>query len=195
MHALGLVAHFDVPDTENHIPSRRLVEALNCRLPGEIRILAAARTGHAFHARFGATTKQYRYQVWNAPVMNPLMIRDSWHVPQVLDETAMQLAAAHFIGRHDFRAFTSRRDGALGESTRTMTRCELLVDGPSITFVLEADGFLYKMCRAVVGTLVRVGRGQMSPSEITELLSQTAGRTRGVNAPAHGLILWKVSYL
>ncbi len=194
MHALGLVAHFDVLETENHIPARRLAEALNSCLPGEIRILSAARTCHAFHARFGATSKQYRYQVWNAPVMNPLRIRDSWHVPQVLDESAMHTAAAQFIGRHDFCAFTSWRDGTLGDSTRTMTRCEILVDGPSITFVLEADGFLYKMCRAVVGTLVRVGRGQMSPNEITELLIQATGRTRGVNAPAHGLILWKVSY-
>lgn len=194
MHALGLVAHFDVPSTENRIPARRLAEALNSRLPSEIRVLSAARTCNAFHARFGATAKQYRYHVWNAPVMNPLRLRDAWHIPHALDENAMQAAASVFVGRHDFRAFTSRRDGTLEDSTRTMSRCEILLEKPSITFVLEGDGFLYKMCRAIVGTLVRVGRGQMSPEEITELLSRGAGRTRGVNAPAHGLILWKVSY-
>jgi tRNA pseudouridine38-40 synthase len=194
VHALGMVAHFDVPAEENRIPARRLAAALNARLPREIRILSAARTCHAFHARFGATSKQYRYQVWNAPVMNPLVLHQAWHVPQHLDLTCMRVAAAHLTGRHDFRAFTSSRDGTLTDSTRSLTRCEILADGPLLTFILEGDGFLYKMCRAIAGTLVRTGRGLMTPEQVGELLRQGAGRTSGINAPAHGLILWKVSY-
>ncbi len=194
VHALGLVAHFDVAAAENRIPSRRLAAALNTRLPREIRILSAARTCHAFHARFGASSKQYRYQVWNAPVINPLLQHQAWHVPQELDLTTMREAAAHLTGRHDFRAFTSKRDGILTDSIRTLARCEILADEPLHTFILKGDGFLYKMCRSIVGTLVRCGRGLMTPDEIRRLLKPGAGRTRGVNAPAHGLILWKVSY-
>jgi len=194
VHALGLVAHFDVPTAEARIPARRLAAALNTRLPREIRILSAARTCHAFHARFGATSKQYHYQVWNAPVMNPLLLQQAWHVPQDLDLTSMREAAAHLTGIHDFRAFTSSRDGTLTDSRRTLTRCEIRSQAPLLTFILQADGFLYKMCRAIVGTLVRTGRGLMMPDEIGTLLKEGAGRTPGINAPAHGLILWKVSY-
>lgn len=194
VHALGLVAHFDLSAAEARIPARRLVAALNTRLPQEIRILTAARTCHAFHARFGATSKQYRYQVWNAPVMNPLLQQQAWHVPQDLDLRTMREAAAYLTGRQDFRAFTSRRDGTLTNSTRTLTVCEIRSQGPLLTFILQGDGFLYKMCRGIVGTLVRTGRGLMTPEEVRGLLKENAVRTRGMNAPAHGLILWKVSY-
>ena len=189
-----MVAHFDVPAAENRIPARRLAAALNARLPQEIRILTAARTCHAFHARFGATSKQYRYQVWNAPVMNPLLQPQAWHVPQALDLATMREAAANLTGRHDFRAFTSRRDGILNDSTRTLTHCEIRADGPLLTFILQGDGFLYKMCRGIVGTLVRCGRGMNSPENVKKLLDKNSTQTRGMNAPAHGLILWKVSY-
>lgn len=194
VHALGLVAHFDIPAVENRIPSRRLAAALNTRLPREIRILSAARTCHAFHARFGATSKQYRYQVWNAPVMNPLLQHQAWHVPQDLDLATMREAAAYLTGRHDFRAFTSKRDGMLKDSIRTLKRCEILADGPMLTFILQGDGFLYKMCRGIVGTLVRCGRGITAPDIVKNLLGKNSARTCGMNAPAHGLILWKVSY-
>jgi tRNA pseudouridine38-40 synthase len=194
VHALGLVAHFDVPASEARIPARRLAAALNSRLPREIRILTAARTCHAFHARFGATSKQYRYQLWNAPVINPLLQHQAWHVPQDLALSIMCEAAAHLTGRHDFRAFTSKRDGMLTDSIRTLTRCEIQAEGPLLTFILQGDGFLYKMCRAIVGTLVRCGRGMMTSEDVKNLLEGKTGRTRGMNAPAHGLILWKVSY-
>lgn len=194
VHAMGLVAHFDVRAEENRLPTQRLAAAINARLPGKIRILSAARTCHAFHARFGATSKQYRYQIWNAPVMNPLLENQAWHVPQALDLAAMRAAATFLTGRHDFRAFTSRRDGNLTDSMRTLTRCEILSDGPLLTFILQGDGFLYKMCRGIVGTLVRCGRNMMTGEDVKKLLEPNAGRTRGMNAPAHGLILWKVSY-
>jgi tRNA pseudouridine38-40 synthase len=194
VHALGLVAHFDVPENEVRLPARRLAAALNALLPPEIRILSAARTCQSFHARFGATSKQYRYQVWNHPVMNPLLHQRAWHVPQALDIGKMREAAPYLTGTHDFRAFTSRRDGTLADSTRTLTRCEIRRSGALLTFILRGDGFLYKMCRGIVGTLVRTGRGQMTPDDVRQLLADPTIRTRGANAPAHGLVLWKVSY-
>jgi tRNA pseudouridine38-40 synthase len=194
VHALGLVAHFDVPENEARIPARRLAAALNALLHPEIRILSAAHTCQSFHARFGATSKQYRYQVWNHPVMNPLLHQRAWHVPQELDLVQMREAAACLTGTHDFRAFTSRRDGTPAASTRTLTRCGIRRSGALLTFILQGDGFLYKMCRGIVGTLVRTGRGLMTPDEVRSLLADPATRTRGVNAPAHGLVLWNVSY-
>lgn len=194
VHALGLVAHFDLPENEARIPARRLAAALNALLPQEIRILSAARTCHSFHARFGATSKQYRYQIWNHAVMNPLLHQRAWHVPQELDLVKMREVAAILTGTHDFRAFTSRRDGALADSTRTLARCEIRRSGALITVILQGNGFLYKMCRGIVGSLVRTGRGLLTSDEVQELLCNPTIRTRGANAPAHGLILWKVSY-
>ena len=187
VHARGMVAHFDVPVAEARQTAGRLVAALNALLPEDIRVLSAARTCESFHARFGATSKQYRYQIWNHPVMNPLLLQRAWHVPQPLDVAAMREAAALLVGRHDFRAFTSRRDGLLGDSFRTMRRCEIRRAGPLVTIILEADGFLYKMCRGITGALVQVGRGNLSASGNSECRP-------GLNAPAHGLTLWKVSY-
>jgi tRNA pseudouridine38-40 synthase len=194
VHALGLVAHFDLPENEATMPARRLVPSLNTLLPADIRILSAARACASFNARFGATSKQYRYQIWNAPVMNPLLHGRAWHVPQELDLETMRDAASLFCGRHDFRAFTSRRNGQLNESSRVLTRCEIRKSGPLLTFIIQGDGFLYKMCRGIVGTLVKTGRGQMTGSEVNELLINPEMHADKLNAPAHGLILWKVSY-
>ncbi len=194
VHALGLVAHFDLPENETSMPARRLTPALNALLPADIRILSVARTCASFHARFGATSKQYRYQVWNAPVMNPLLHGRAWHVPQELNLEAIRKASSLFCGRHDFRAFTSRRDGDLTESSRVITRCDIRKSGPLLTFIIQGDGFLYKMCRGIVGTLVKTGRGLMTSSEVEGLLINPASHVGRLNAPAHGLILWKVSY-
>jgi tRNA pseudouridine38-40 synthase len=194
VHALGLVAHFDLPENEATMTARRLAPTLNALLPADIRILSAARTCASFHARFGATSKQYRYQIWNASVMNPLLQGRAWHVPQELDLTDMRMAASMLCGRHDFHAFTSRRDGQLTESSRVLTRCAIRKTGPLLTFMIQGDGFLYKMCRAIVGTLVKTGRGTITSSDVEELLKNPASYAGRLNAPAHGLILWKVSY-
>lgn len=194
VHARGLVAHFDIPAADCRLPVEKLASILNGRLPASVRVLASRRVASSFHARFGAISKEYRYQIWNAPVMNPLLHRSAWHVPQPLDSAAMARAASILMGTHDFRAFTSRREGTLGSSIRTVTCCSVRKSGSMVTWVIEADGFLYKMCRGLVGTLVRIGSGRMDPEEVRDLLQNPQQRTPGVNAPAHGLILWKVSY-
>ena len=187
-------AHFDLPESGPRLPGHCLVAAINALLPSDIRILSAARTCQAFQARFGATSKEARDQIWNAPVMNPMLLGHAWHVPQELDLTAVREAAALLLGHHDFRAFTSRRDGNLTEPTRTLTRCDVHDNGLLLTFIIEGDGFLYKMCRGIVGTLVKTGRGQMTCSEVKELLIHPATHLGKLNAPAQGLVLCKVSY-
>lgn len=194
VHAFGLVAHFEVPLEEFKMPPRHLPLAINALLPDDVRVRSAVQMPTSFHARFDAIGKQYRYQVWNHAVMNPLLRSQAWHVPRALDVEAMREAAAHFIGRHDFRSFTANRGDVLEDGVRTLTRCEVRKVGARITFLIEGGGFLYKMCRGIVGTLVQIGYGKYPPSEVKEMLAREDRRVAGMNAPAHGLVLWKVFY-
>nr|WP_226895547.1 tRNA pseudouridine(38-40) synthase TruA [Luteolibacter marinus] len=194
VHARGLVAHFEAPRDEFKMPPRHLALAINALLPDDIRVLAAVRVRAAFNARFDAISKQYRYTVWNHPVMDPLRRGQAWHVPRPLNVAAMRAAAALFVGTHDFRAFTSKRPGVLKDPVRTLTRCEVRRRGPELTVVIEGSGFLYKMCRAITGTLVQLGEGRLPADGIGAMLAGGDRRTAGMNAPAHGLVLWQVRY-
>lgn len=194
VHALGLVAHFDLPADLALPPAGKICAAINSRLPGDIRVRDVAVVSDRFDARFGVISKEYRYRIWNAPVMNPLLRDQAWHVPHKLDISAMREAASAVTGSHDFRAFTSTRNGLLGSTVRTIRRCVIRKQGDIIIVIVEADGFLYKMCRALVGTLVRTGRGLMSREAISDLLADPSSRTPGMNAPAQGLTLWRVRY-
>lgn len=194
VHALGMVAEMEIPKTEWRMSLRKLPLAINAWLPEDIRVLAARRVPSTFNARFDASGKQYRYLVWNHPAMNPLLRTQAWHVRRKLDVAAMRRAAKHFIGRHDFRSFRANPDYDTDFTVRTVRRLDIRRNGPLLTFVLEADGFLYKMCRGFVGTLVQVGEGKIRPAEIPGILTHRDRRVAGVTAPAHGLVLWKVFY-
>ena len=99
VHALGMVAHVEIPKSEFRMEVRKLALALNAFLPLDIRVLTAVRAGADFHARFQARGKQYRYTLWNFPVMNPLLRTQAWHVPLPLDVAAMRRAARVFVGQ------------------------------------------------------------------------------------------------
>jgi tRNA pseudouridine38-40 synthase len=194
VHALGMVAHFEVSSAECPMAARKLALALNAWLPEDIRVLAAARARGEFHARFQAAGKQYRYFVWNHAAMNPLIRHTAWHVPRPLNVRAMRLAAPFFVGRHDFRSFAANSGYAKESTVRTLARCEVKQRGRLLTFVIEGDGFLYKMCRGIVGTLVQVGLGKFPAEEVRRMLEKKDRRAAGMSAPAHGLVLWKVFY-
>jgi tRNA pseudouridine38-40 synthase len=194
VHALGMAAHFEVPRAEGRIPPRKLLLALNAWLPEDVRVLRVAYARPDFHARFQATAKQYRYFVWNAPAMNPLLRHSAWHVPRLLDLAAIRAAAPLFVGRHDFQSFAANPGYRKATTVRTLTRCDVKRSGPLLTFTLVGDGFLYKMCRGIVGTLVQVGLGRFPPEEIRTMMAQKDRRVAGMTAPAHGLVLWQVSY-
>jgi tRNA pseudouridine38-40 synthase len=194
VHAIGMVAHFEIPSSEWKITASKLALALNAWLPEDIRVLTAARARDEFHARFGATRKQYRYNVWNHPGMNPLLRHTAWHVPRRLDLRAMRAAAAAFVGTHDFQSFAANPGYARESTVRTLSRCDLKSSGRLLTFVLEGDGFLYKMCRGIVGTLVQVGLGKYTADEAKRMLARKDRRAAGMTAPAHGLVLWRVFY-
>jgi tRNA pseudouridine38-40 synthase len=194
VHALGMVVHFEVPRDECSMPLRRLALAINAWLPPDVRVQRVARAKADFHARFAATGKQYRYYVWNNAAMNPLLRHTAWHVPRRLDLAAMRRGAAGFVGQHNFKSFMGTQNYARTSTVRTLWRCEIKRSGPLLTFIIEGDGFLYKMCRTIVGTLVQVGLGKFSADEMGKLLAKSDRQVAGMTAPALGLVLWKVFY-
>jgi tRNA pseudouridine38-40 synthase len=172
----------------------KLVLALNAYLPEDIRVMSARGAGGTFHARFDASGKQYRYFVWNHAAMNPLLRAQAWHVPQRLDLPSIRAAAPLLLGKHDFKSFAANRNYEMETTVRSLTRCDVIRKGPLLTFVIEGDGFLYKMCRGIVGTLVQIGRRKFAVAELKTMLAARDRREAGMSAPAHGLVLWRVFY-
>ena len=194
VHALGMVAHLEVPKGEFKMPVRKLALAVNAHLPEDIRVMSATRAAKDFHARFQAKGKQYRYAVWNHTAMNPLLRTTAWHVTRPLDLKAMRAAAKLFVGKHDFQSFAANTGYERSTTVRTLTRCDLKRSGPQLTFIIEGDGFLYKMCRGIVGTILQVGLGKFPACEINTMLVKKDRRVAGMTSPACGLVLWKVFY-
>ena len=126
--------------------------------------------------------------------MNPLLRTTAWHVPRKLDLEVMRTAAQLFVGSHDFQSFTANPGYARESTVRTLTRCGIKKSAAKLTFIIEGDGFLYKMCRGIVGTLVQIGLAKFPADEIKRMLAKRDRRVAGMTAPAHGLILWKVYY-
>ena len=195
VHAMGMVAHFEVPGAEYKFPANTLLLlAINAWLPDDIRVMHVARAKPDFHARYDASGKQYRYLVWNHAAANPILRTQSWHVPRALDLVAMRAAAKLFVGRHDFRSLAANRGDVLKDAVRTLTRCDFRRSGSQIAFTIVGDGFLYKMCRGIVGTIVQVGQGKIAAADIKRILAHRDRRVAGMTAPACGLVLWKVYY-
>jgi tRNA pseudouridine38-40 synthase len=194
VHARALIAHVDIPRAKFKMEPRKLSLALNAHLPEDIRIMHATRARAEFHARFNAKGKQYRYLIYNHAAMDPLLRTQAWHVPQAIKIASMRQATRAFVGKHDFEAFSASRGYKMENTVRTVTRCDLRKNGPLLTVIIEGDGFLYKMCRGIVGTIIQVGQGKFAADEITKMIATKDRRAAGMSAPAHGLVLWKVFY-
>jgi tRNA pseudouridine38-40 synthase len=194
VHALGMVAQVEIPDGQIKMPATKMAVAFNAFLPPDIRVMAVSRCGADFDARFDAKGKQYRYLVWNGPAMNPLLRHQAWHVPKALDLSAMRAAAKLFVGKHDFKSLAATRNYEMKSTVRTLRRCDIRRNGALLTIIIEGDGFLYKMCRGIVGTLAQAGQGKIAPDEIKNILHCKDRSAAGMTAPAHGLVLWKVFY-
>lgn len=195
VHALGMVCHLDIClDELRSMSHEKLRLALNAHLPEDIRVLEVESADPDFQARFNAKGKQYRYFIWNHPSLNPLIRHYCWHVGRKLDIEAMREASKWIPGRRDFRSFAAQHAYPVEDTVRTVTRCRVLQKGFLVWLIIEGDGFLYKMCRAIAGTLVQVGIGKMDPAEIQEMLERKDRSAAGMTAPAHGLVLWRVYY-
>lgn len=192
VHAKGFVAHFHMTKP---IPPDRLVRAMNSRLPEAIRFLKASYAPEEFNAQLSALGKEYRYQIYQGPIMPPHLVPYWTYEHRPLDLEAMRRAAAYFVGVHDFRSFAGTCPVVLRNSVREVYSCEVKKAGPRYTIIVRGGGFLYKQVRSMVGFLLSVGKGTEKPEAVKELLETAAPRTARVEtAPPRGLFLWKVFY-
>ncbi len=192
VHAKGFVAHFSLTKP---IPPKNLVRAMNSRLPEAIRVLKASYAKADFDARLSAKGKEYRYQLYQADIMPPHLVPYWTFCHRPLDLAAMQKAAKHFVGKHDFVSFAANPNRELESTVRTISSFQVEKSGHRYTFVVRGDGFLYKQVRSMVGFLISVGKGNEKPIAVKELLDAKAERTARVEtAPPRGLFLWKVFY-
>ena len=194
VHAMGMVAHVDIPRAELKMNECQLLLAVNSFLPEDVRLNEVRKIKPDFHARFDAKKKQYRYVIWNHPAMNPLLRNRAWQVAVPLDFVRMQKSAKLFVGKKDFQSFASAHEYKMETTVRRVTGCKVYQRGSELTVVIEGEGFLYKMCRGIVGTLVQVGQRKLTQKDIREIFRQRDRQVAGMNAPACGLTLWKVVY-
>jgi len=190
-HAFGQVAHFK---TENQRDVASLRRALNSLLPSDMVIRKAEEVEQDFHARKQSKSKVYEYRILNRDFRSPFQRQYAWHLPQRLDLREMKRAGRILVGEHDFSSFRST-----GSLTRTAVRRVLRADWTAgrdglIRFEIEASGFLKQMVRAIVGTLVEVGRGKLSVEEFQGILDAKDRKKAGPTAPARGLFLKEVKY-
>jgi len=177
VHALGQVASCEIPTT---YPPATLAKALNFHLPPGVRVLSVRREKPGFHARFSAKGKSYLYRIANTEPLHPLEIGRAWHVPRPLYLPAMRKAAKILTGKHDIRKIRSirivKKNGGVLECT------------------FDGDGFLYRMVRNLVGALVKIGQGRLTPAELKQILHAHSRSTAPATAPAEGLYLISVRY-
>jgi tRNA pseudouridine38-40 synthase len=192
VHALGQVAHFSV---ENEIDPQKLLASLNGLLPATIRIHAVACVDPAFHARYDALGKIYHYHLSLQRTLPPFKRLYTTQVLYPLDFALMQQASKQFVGTHDFTSFANEGGAALTK-TRTLHRLDLFHEPAEgdVRLEFEGDGFLYKMVRNIVGTLLDVGRGHINLEELPSIFAAKDRKRAGISAPPQGLFLVKVHY-
>ena len=190
VHALRYCANFR---TDCRIPIDRFPLAVNSRLPGDVSVSDAVEAPEDFNAIGSCLKKEYIYRILNSAVPDPFLQKRACFYPQRLDLSLMQQAARAFEGTHDFKAVRS-----LGTETKTTVRtvywCRAEKEGDLITISICADGFLYNMCRAMVGTMVYASYCKLLPEAIPRLLQIGDRRLAGAPMPPQGLYLNRVWY-
>ena len=193
VHALGMVAHVEIPRQEFRMPLRKLALAINSFLPEDIRVLTASRAPAKFHARFDAKGKVYRYHL-DLGEGDPFVQAYCWILNRKPDWKAVRAAAKVLEGKHDFWAFSGENDRTYETTVRTLRRLAIKRVGRKVSFTFEADGFLYKMVRSLTGALVNVGLGKLTSAEIAAMLKNRKRIATVVTAPPDGLFLVRVVY-
>jgi tRNA pseudouridine38-40 synthase len=194
VHALGQVVSFR---SETALSCETLCNALNAELPRDIAAIEVRPAADGFHARRDCVRKRYRYLIHDGSVADIFRRRVAWQYRHSLDAGRMSRAAQAFVGTHDFRSFESRWPQ---RSSSVRTIYEAIVErgrgerAHLITLEFSGNGFLYNMVRAMVGTLVEVGRGTRPETWPAEVIRAGTRRAAGMTAPAHGLFLVRVDY-
>lgn len=191
VHARGQVINFDPGEWK--IDGARVAYALRSILPPDIVALESMEVAPSFHARFSAVAKSYRYTIFNGKVALPFLRLYSYHIPHPLDTEAMQEGARHLLGQHDFKAFRALGT-PLKSTVRMILDSRVSREGDLVYIDLKGNGFLYHMARMIAGTLIRVGKGKIPPSEVKDILLSGDSLRSGPTAPARGLCLERIYY-
>ena len=192
VHALAQCAHVEV--TNGRLSAPRWTDALNALLPPTIRVLRCRYVTNDFHARLSAKGKIYRYRIWSADVLPPFEYRRAWHIARPLDLRVLKNAAKYFAGTHDFAGFAANRGNPEKNTIRTIYSVRVRQKGPCVTIDFDGNGFLYKMIRLIVGSLVKCALGKMRIEDLAERLDSRQTTSARFAAPAEGLFLLRVRY-
>lgn len=190
VHAIGQVAHFS---TASPIDIRRLQAGLNGLLPHDIRIQGIFPVDPDFHACYDAIRKEYHYHLWLDKTHSPFVRLYRYHPPFPVSIPLLQEACQLFVGTHDFSTFANKGGGAK-TSVRNLYRIDLILQEGGCRLEFEGDGFLYKMVRNIVGTLLEVASLKRPIDSIPLLLQAKDRKAAGIAAPPHGLFLMHVQY-
>ncbi len=192
VHAQGQVVSFKA---DTHMKPLEIQRALNSLLPADIAVHEAKEVKNDFHARYSVREKTYRYTVLNRKYRSVFLRDRTFFYPYPLNISNMRKAAKHLIGRHDFKSFQAydpRR--AKRRTVRTIKKIAIKKEGDLVHIDVTADGFLYKMVRNIVGTLVSIGSGQLPPGDMPRILKAKNRKSAWDTAPAEGLCLMAVKY-
>jgi tRNA pseudouridine38-40 synthase len=191
VHAFGQVANFLC---QTDLSEAVIQKGLNSLQPDDIVIKDCRLVDKGFHARYDVKSKVYHYQIINRNLPSAIGRQYAWFIRRKLDTAAMRSAITHLIGSHDFKAFEGT-GSPRSHTTRRIMAADLIEhkDG-SLIFNIEADGFLKYMVRNIVGTLVDVGLGKITPARFSDILASKNRNNAGATAPAHGLFLMEVKY-
>jgi tRNA pseudouridine38-40 synthase len=190
VHACGQVVSFS---SSREFPFDRLRAALNGALPVDVAVVDAMVAPHGFSARFDAVERTYVYALLTDCDPSPLRARYVYRVWRPLDVDAMRAAITFLGGEHDFRSFCATPPEN-GVTVRTVRRLDVERRGDLVRIAIAADGFLHRMVRTIVGTLVECANGMRSPAELPAILDARDRRAAGHTAPPQGLYLAGVRY-
>lgn len=192
VHAIGQVAHLSI-DTQ--IDPLKTLASLNGLLPSDIRILLIEEAPLDFHARFSAVSKTYHYRLHFHPTPDPFKRRYAYHVPHRVDLSLLKKAAVYFVGTHDFTSFANEPGrGAAKDAIRTLFRLDVIEEEGGARLEFQGDGFLYRMVRNIVGTLLDICAGKIAYDQIPAILAAKDRRLAGRSSPSQGLYLVEVQY-
>lgn len=190
VHAVGQRAVIEVETT---IPTEKIPFAIRSFLPEDIVVVKAEEVEAQFHPRYDCVKKTYCYTFYNDNFVNPIFRKSSVFVHEKLDILAMNEAAQHLIGKHDFKCFCAA--GSSVQSTvRTIFDCVVQKQGNFVTILITGDGFLYNMVRIIAGTLLEVGKGKKKVEDIAGIIESKDRTKAGMTAPAKGLTLLEIFY-
>ncbi len=190
VHAQVYVANFR---TTSGIPAQRLPLAVNTRLPDDISVCKATVVPDGFNAIGSCRKKEYTYKIYNSRIRDPFYVNRVWFYPRLLDETIMAEAARQLVGTHDFAAVRNVGTETL-TTVRTVHYFEIERHGDLIDCRMCADGFLYNMARAMVGTCIYAAEGKLDPAEIPDILASRNRTLAGPTAPPDGLYMTNLWY-